>query len=163
MKTNLLLVVLLCALSCKCKIKNNDIENTNMENAKVETEESNVIAKGNLYGSGAEGIEAQNLIITNQNDWEELMVKMNSVNKVSDSFSETEIDFSKYSLIAVFDNVKGSGGHRLEIVINKTAENTIVNINKVAPTGNATSVMTQPYQIVKISNSNLPIKFLDQH
>ena len=123
------------------------------------TSESSLIAKGNLYGSGAEGIVAQNLIISNQNDWDNLIEQMNSVNKVSDSFSETTIDFSKNSIIAVFDDVKGSGGYSLELDISSTSENTLVSVSHIAPKGNATTVMTQPFHIVKITKSDLPVIF----
>ena len=159
MKTTLLLMIMFCAFSCKCKIQDHNISNTKMENNNIATQDYIVISKGNLYGSGAEGIEDQNLVITNENDWNELIAKMDSVNKVSDSFSETEIDFSKYSLIAVFDTVKGSGGHSLEIDVKPNSENIEVHVSRKSPEGMATTVMTQPYVIVKIAKSELPIVF----
>ncbi len=39
------------------------------------------------------------------------------------------------------------------------SENIIVNITKFAPEGNATTVITQPYNIVKIPTSELSIIF----
>jgi hypothetical protein len=150
MKTNILSIVLfLLVLSCK----------TNVESSKMEIVESFLIAKGNLYGAGSEGIPAQNLIIDNQTDWNNLKKKMDSVNKVSDTFKETTIDFSKFNVIAVFDEVKGSGGHSLELTINSNSENRIVNVSHLAPEGSATTVMTQPFYIVKIAKSKLPIVF----
>ena len=101
MKKSLVLIVLLCVFNCKT-----NIENTNTENVETKTMESKLVAKGNLYGSGAEGIDEQNMVITNQNDWDELITQMNSVNKVSDGFSETVIDFSQHTIVAVFDKVK---------------------------------------------------------
>ena len=155
MKKEVLFIVLLCLFNCKT-----NKESTNANSVKMETIESNLIAKGDLYGSGAEGIDAQNLVITNQNDWDTLKAQMNSVNKVSDGFIETTIDFSENTIIAVFDEVKGSGGHHLELEITFNSENTLVNITHVDPEGNATSVMTQPYHIIKITKLKLPIKFL---
>ncbi len=156
MKKSLVLIVLLCVFNCKT-----NMEKTITEHAETKTIESKVVSKGNLYGSGAEGIDEQNMVITNQNDWDELMTQMNSVNNVSDGFSETAIDFSQHTIIAVFDKVKGSGGHRLELAIISNSKNTIVNITHVAPKGNATSVMTQPFHILKIAKQNLPVKFLN--
>lgn len=156
MKKPLVFIVLLCVFNCKTTL-----ENTKTKNVEMKTIESIVIAKGNLYGSGAEGIDAQNRMITNQNDWQGLMNQMNSVNNVSHGFEETTIDFSQYTIIAIFDKVKGSGGHRLELAITSNPENTIVNITRVAPKGNSTSVITQPYHILKIAKRTLPIKFIN--
>jgi hypothetical protein len=150
MKTNIISIVLfLLVLSCK----------TNVESSKMEKVDSFLIAKGNLYGSGAEGLTAQNLVIDNQGDWNSIVNKMDSVNKVSDTFKETTIDFSKFNVIAVFDEVKGSGGHSLELTINSNSKNRIVNVSRLAPEGSATTVMTQPFYIVKIAKSKLPIVF----
>jgi hypothetical protein len=48
------------------------------------------ISQNDLYGNGQENITQQNLIITNANAWNELMAKMNSVNTVSNGFTETK-------------------------------------------------------------------------
>lgn len=141
-----------------CKSYKTTTENTKTD-AKMAQTEIKTIAKGNLYGSGAEGLSEQNLIIENQADWDGLMAQMNSVNTVSNQFSETKIDFSKYTVIAVFAKVKSSGGHSIELEITPTKETTIVNVSHLAPQGMATSVMTQPYAIVKIPKSDLPIVF----
>lgn len=159
-KKELLFVLLLCVFSCKTNVENTNSEKAKTEKANMEISKFKVIAKGNLYGSGAEGIDAQNLIITNQKDWDKLMNQMNSVNQVSDGFSEITFNFSEDTIIAVFDDVKGSGGHRLELSHASNSENTIVYIKHIAPKGMATSVMTQPYYIISIPKSDLPIKFL---
>lgn len=150
MKTKTLIILsLIFVVSCKC----------NKTDAKMKHIDTVLISKGNLYGSGSEGFTKQNLVIENQNDWEALMHKINAVNNVSDSFTETKIDFSKSTIIAIFDKVKGSGGHKIELDISKTSENTLVKVSHIAPTGNASSVMTQPYYIVKIPKTDSPIVF----
>lgn len=145
------IAILLFALNCK------SAENQ----AKMIKENVILLGKGNLYGSGSEGIDQQNLVITNSEEWRDVLGKINSVNNVSNSFSETKIDFSKYNVIAVFDDVKTSGGHSIELDIAPNSENIIVNVIRKAPKGIATSVMTQPYYITKITKSDLPIKFSD--
>ncbi len=142
-------LILLFALSCK------PTENQ----TKLMKENTVLIAKGNLYGSGNEGIDKGNLVITNPNDWNNLLAQLNSVNNVSESFSETEIDFSKYTIIAVFDNVKNSGGYSLDLNITSSSEAIIVKIIQKSPEGMATTVMTQPYYIVKTVKRDLPIVF----
>lgn len=143
------IVILLFALNCK------SAENQ----AKMKQENIILIGKGNLYGSGAEGVEKQNLVITTTEEWKDLLNKINAVNKVSDSFSETDIDFSEYTVIAVFDEIKNSGGHSLNLVLEETKEKILVEVLRKGPNGIATSVMTQPYYIVKIPKPSLPIVF----
>lgn len=145
-------LVLLFALNCK----------STQNKERMGEEDIALIGKGNLYGSGEEGIKAQNSIITDESDWQDLMAKMNSLNKVSDGFSESKIDFSKYTIIAAFDEVKTTGGHSLELNITPNSENIKVNVISKSPDGMATDVMTQPYYIVKITKSDLPIIFSTQ-
>ena len=130
--------------------------NNNSEIIKIE---ATLIAKDNLYGNGAEGINKQNLVITNKSVWNNLIAQMNAVNNVSNSFSETEIDFSKYVVIAVFDEIKSNGGYSLALTITDNSENIMVNVTTIAPQGFATTVITQPFHIVKILKSDLPIIF----
>lgn len=143
------IVILLFALNCK------SVENQ----AKMKQENIILIGKGNLHGSGSEGIEKQNLVITSSEEWLDLLNKINSVNKVSDSFSETDIDFSKYTVVAVFDDIRESGGYSLSLAIQETTDKVLVEVLRKTPDGIATSVITQPYYIVKLPKRNLPIIF----
>jgi len=150
MNKNVLIILLtIFVLSC----------NSDDDNSEIVNIETTLIAKDNLYGSGDEGIIEQNLIISDQTTWNNLMTQMNLVNNVTDNFTETDIDFSEYKILAVFDEIKGNGGHSLELDITSDSENIIVNITYLDPEGNATTEITQPFHIVKISNSNLPIIF----
>lgn len=150
MKKNALIILLaIFALSCNS-------EDYNLEMVDIEFV---LITKDNLFGNGGEGIIEQNLEITSQSMWNNLISQMNSVNNVSDNFSEIDIDFSQYKVIAIFDKIKNNGGHSLELNLTGNSENIIVSINYISPKGNVMSVITQPYHIVKIPNSNLPIIF----
>jgi hypothetical protein len=121
--------------------------------------ETLLIAKGNLYGNGDEDIIQQNFVITDSVTWNALMNQMNAVNNVTDTFSETTIDFSNYQIIAVFDDIKGNGGHILDLGIIKNPENILISITDLVPEGDATSVVTQPFYILKMSKTDLPILF----
>ena len=133
--------------------------NSNDDNLQMLNVTSSLIAKGNLYGNGAEEIIEQNLEITDQKTWSDLITKMNSVNNTSDSFSEIDIDFSQYKIIAIFDEIRTNGGHGLELNIRSNAENMIVRKIETVSEGNTTTVIAQPFLIVKISNTTLPIIF----
>jgi len=155
MKKNILIVLFsIIAMSCNSNEDNQDDDTLAMVNI-----ESTLIAKDNLFGSGEEGIVEQNLIISDLTTWNNLITQMNSVNNVTDNFTETEIDFSAYKIIAAFDQIRGSGGHSLELDIMSTSENIIVDVTTIAAGEIATSVITQPFIIIKIPNSNLPILF----
>lgn len=143
------LIILLFAFNCK------STENQ----TKMTKEDIVLIGKGNLYGAGSEGIRKQNLVISTLEAWKDLLNKMNAVNKVSESFLETDIDFSKYTVIAVFNEVKNTGGHSIELNFQKTSDKILVVVVHKSPKDMATTVMTQPYYIVKILKSDLPIVF----
>lgn len=112
-----------------------------------------------LYGNGQENISKQNTVIKNSLDWNELMDKINSVNNVTERFSETNIDFSSYTIIAVFDEIKMNGGHSIDITdVTENDKNIIVTVENLL-TGGMTTVITQPFHIVKIPKRNKPFIF----
>jgi hypothetical protein len=120
-----------------------------------------IIGQGSLSGNGAEGFTKQFTAITTETDWENLKTQLNSVNSVTDNFTETDIDFSLYQVIFVIDEIKSNGGWSVDITdITENSNNIVVTVSNLQ-TGNITSVMTQPFQIVKIPVSNKPVIFND--
>ena len=119
------------------------------------------IARGFLKGDGAEGITKQNIVIYNDTEWNDLKTKMNLVNNETDSFSETNIDFSEFLIVAAFEEVRYEGEHFLSITeIVQTSENIFVKTKLETPSStNAIQVVTQPYYIAKIQKNDLPIVF----
>lgn len=118
-----------------------------------------LIAQENLYGGGSEGFAKEHMVITDATTWQNVMNQMNSVNTVTESFVETDIDFDAYQIIAAFDEVKGNGGHLLEIRLMPGPDQVSVSILDSAPQGNATTVITQPFCILKMTKTDLPIVF----
>jgi len=122
--------------------------------------EPTAIAKGSLFGNGEENIAPQHLVIRNTEDWEALKSQMNIVNPETDNFSETDIDFTQFQVIAVFDDVKNSGGYEINIShIFESTYTITATVEHVSPSGNATTVMTQPYHIVKIPINSKAVVF----
>ena len=118
------------------------------------------IANGILSGGGAEGISQSNRVITNTTDWQNLMDQMNNVNNVTHIFTETNIDFNTYEVIAVFDEVRPNGGWTTNISgITETATEIEVTYSFLSSSGVAPCVITQPFHIVKIQKSNKPVNF----
>lgn len=112
------------------------------------------IGQNNLYGNGEENITKQNLVILESNSWNELIDILNTVNYVSEEFTETNIDFDNFIVIAVFDKIYGNGGHSIDIIkITENENKVIVTIENILE-GNDTSIMTQPFHIVKIPKTD---------
>ncbi len=118
-----------------------------------------LIGKGDLYGAGQEGIQQQNTVISDTAVWNELKNKMDSVNNVTGSFTETEINFSEYLIIAAFSDLRPIGGCSIEIKnVVESSESINITIENIIPeTG--TAVETQPYHIVKIPRTAKQIVF----
>ncbi|MDD3721249.1 MAG: protease complex subunit PrcB family protein [Lutibacter sp.] len=117
------------------------------------------IGQNNLYGNGEENIIKQDLVISESNSWNELIGKMNTVNYVSDEFTETDIDFANFIVIAVFDKIYGNGGHSIDIIKIRENENKVIITIENILGGDATSIMTQPFHIVKIPKTDKLIIF----
>jgi len=100
----------------------------------------------------------QDKIINSQEEWEEfLMVWPKSE---IDRFSEKEIDFSRYQIIAVIDNWRG-GGCSINITrVIDYSDKIVVTVRVNAPKGPAPDVLTRPYHIVRIPVSAKSIEFI---
>jgi hypothetical protein len=117
-----------------------------------------LIAQGNV--TGREGIFKQNLVITSDTAWQNLITTMNLVNNVSDSFTEINIDFLEYQVIAVFDKLKLNGGWTIDITdITEDVDSTVITIQNLGK-GDSNSVqIIRPFCIIKIPLSEKNIVF----
>jgi hypothetical protein len=106
-----------------------------------------------------QNIIKQNITIYNSTTWNELLLKMNSVNNVSAEFIEQEIDFANFIVIAAFDSVYGNGGHSIDITKIMEYDNKVVVSVENLKKGGPYSVMTQPYHIVKIAKTDKLISY----
>ena len=147
---NIFLILLTVLSICSCS-ENDDNQ------VFPQSKEFDVIYNGVLSGNGSEGITQSNMVINNTIDWENLMSQMNnSFNTVTDNFSETDIDFDNYLIIAVFLDVKPSGW---EVKITNITENESSLVISTNETQFASSVITQPFSIVKIRRTEKAIEF----
>lgn len=149
MKTKILIIAVIFGIAISCNDNDDDLNPINF------TE----IGQNNLYGSGEENILQQNLTISDTETWNDLLDKMNTANNESDEFTETDIDFEEFVVIAVFDKIYGNGGHSIDIIkITENENKVIVKIENIMG-GDATSIMTQPFHIVKIPKTDKLIIF----
>ncbi len=117
------------------------------------------IAHGELDGNGEEQIPQANIAIENDADWQQLITEMNTVNNESSDFSETNIDFSQYIVIGVFDQIRMTGGWSIDIIDIVEEETEIIVYVSQLETGGDNPVIVQPFHIVKIPIINKPIVF----
>lgn len=153
MKNHLLL--LLCSIffmTISCRSNNDEnMESRNQINFQL-------IGKGNLMGSSY--APPQNTAITNSTQWNNFLNQIDSSNNhPSSSFTETNIDFNQFMVILVVDSVYPNGGHSVDIMtVDENAQNIEVDVEKLLQ-GNVTTVITQPYHIVKIPKILKPVIF----
>jgi hypothetical protein len=115
-----------------------------------------LIGKGTI---SSHSMPQQNIAITNTTQWNNFLTTLDSTYNVSGSFTETNIDFNQYMLIVAFDQVYNNGGHTIDIMaIDESSQSINVDIEKLLQ-GNTTSVITQPYHIVKIPKILKPVVF----
>ncbi|MBP1638679.1 MAG: hypothetical protein H6Q17_262 [Bacteroidetes bacterium] len=123
-----------------------------------------VVAQGNLYGCIQESIFKSCSIITDNSDWQDLQSKMNSLKDVHSDFEETEIDFSRYDVVAVFDRIRTGSYYtvKLDMVEEKSMLYIKVKYEKV-PNQQTLGSNVQSYLIVKIPkvDKSIQINYVD--
>ncbi len=144
MKKTILISIILYVISCS---NNNTSETVNQT--------TTLIAKGWL--SYNDIFTQQNLVITNDTEWQQLIADMQTVNPdILESFEETDVDFETFQILAAFD-IKNS---TTTVDITNVTENTS---NIVVTVENLQHGITQdvahPFHIVKIRRSNKPVVF----
>jgi hypothetical protein len=143
-----LLAALLLGVAAECR-------QTKEDNGK--TIQPAQVAQGNLYGGGSENIPKQDVVISAPAEWASLLEAMNPHGEVE--FAETEIDFTQHVVIAVFEEVKGNGGWSIDITdVTEYADKIIVTVSNLK-TGDLTSVITQPFHIIKIPATGKTAEF----
>ncbi len=117
-------------------------------------------ASGYLTGNGAEGITEGGIVINSEAEWDALAKKMNSVN---DAIKNQSIDFNKMTVLAYFDQIRGSGGYSVEFAsISRTGQLIQAITKKTPATGDNIEIMTQPYTIVLIDKTNMAVVFIEE-
>ncbi len=128
--------------------------NCNDDDTFIERElEIITIGKGTLSGSGLENIANEQLIVSDKITWDNLLIKIDAINNTSSTFSETDINFENYIIIAVFEELK-DGGWTIDITTVLEQENNILVQLENLNTGDGTLVQEQPFHIIKVEKTN---------
>lgn len=133
------------------------IEDRKLPEMKTETK-TEVKIKQEWKGSYCGYTESSSLVIKDKDQWREIWAKVYALQLPKPDLPE--INFEKDMIIAVFMGEHGSGGFSIEIKdIFKTDKEIVVEVEERKPDHGSivTMALTQPYHIVVISISPLPI------
>jgi hypothetical protein len=156
-----LLIGFFITISCEEK-EPTALNTTTSDNTALETTNDTTVVKVN-FTTIAQGelnghlqyLEDTCFTITTKEKWDSLKIEMNRIA----CFTETEIDFSMYLVISVFDVIHGNGGWTIDVIdvieYSNKIEVSVSNLKK----GNLTTVITHPFHIIKIPVSNKEIVF----
>lgn len=102
--------------------------------------------------------ENEYLIVTNSIHWNQLRVKANY-----GSITDTNVDFSQYTIIGCIDSVRSTGGYSIDIISVTEKEDEIdVKVEKSSSgAGAATLALTRPFHFVKVPKISKPVEFND--
>lgn len=118
------------------------------------------VQKGELSG---EPLEAANFVINTPQEWNSFKAVANSAYGIEgyDVFDGVSVDFEEYTVLAMIDQWFGSGGYGIQItsVIDNGEEINVGADFASVDEGNATAVHCQPYHVIKIPKTTLPVVF----
>lgn len=117
-----------------------------------------LIAKGGWFDDSQTFTVRQNIIITNGTEWNDFIARMNNTTNAI-NFTEMNLDFNDFQIIAVVDVLRASGGFSIDITNVVESNTNIVVTIKQLMTGNDSTVMSQPFHIIKIPKSIKPVIF----
>lgn len=111
------------------------------------------------YFNGDYNNKKANLVIKDQAEWNKLLLKINILTAANSILPDIDVDFTKYQIIAVIDEVRNYGGYSIDITrITQTDNEIFVKVEHLKP-GGINAVITQPYHIVKIAKSEKKVAF----
>lgn len=135
----------------------NDSKHTENTTSKIDFQ---TIKTGVLHGAGEESVSQGVIGVSNIQEFTDLRNKINSVNEeIEDDIISNEHFFDEEMLIFVFDKVRGTGGYTFEVeeIISNSEEHTVRVLSK-SPMGPATSIMTQPFQVLVLAKTDKEFK-----
>lgn len=148
MKSLVLILSILFSLTC-----------CSDDNTKTTSITFTEIGKGELFTSYQNNDDGINLVIGSLTDWNNLISTIDNPNNVSANFTEIDIDFSEFQIIAVFDKLRNNGGWSIDVTtITENEDNLTVNIDNLQ-NGDLTQIVIQPFHIIKIPINDKPIVF----
>lgn len=137
----------------------NDKKHTDNPITKIDFQ---IIKTGVLHGAGEEGFTQEFVGVTSYEDYYAIRDKMNSVNEeLKDDIIPDLHFFDEQMLVFVFDKVRGTGGYTFKVKHAVVQNDTIIlTVFSKRPEEPATSIMTQPFQIISLDRFDKEIKLM---
>lgn len=137
----------------------NESKQTENTASKVDFE---IIKTGVLHGAGEEGFSQEAVKVSNTDEFNQIQSKINSVNKeVEDGIISNESFFDEQMLVFVFDKVRGTSGYKFKVEHTLVQNDTItISAFSKKPDEPAASIMTQPFQLLKMEKMNKEINLI---
>lgn len=147
MKTIILSLVLFLTLSCSTNERENSFA--------PQTITPVLIGKGWLNYNTI--YTKQNIVITNNNDWQTLLSNFNLINNnITATFTTTNVDFNDYQIIVAIDAKNSSTSIDVTNIV-ENANNIVSTIQNLQI--GITQDVANPFHIVKIPKSTKPVLF----
>ncbi|MGM0478298.1 MAG: protease complex subunit PrcB family protein [Bacteroidota bacterium] len=117
-----------------------------------------LLHQGEMHGAGDEGIQAGYRVVRNAEELQQMLQKM-QIPEIPEVAKDKAL-FDASMLLFLFDKVRTTGGYRFRTEkISQKSEQINVHTVSRAPKEDAPSMMTQPYLIIRLDQSSLPIKY----
>lgn len=142
-------ILLLCVFVISCSSSDNNA--TVMQNTQL-------VAKGYFMPQNGEfNPNDQYLAITSQNQWDNIIGTLQDADPdILEGFTETDIDFNAFEVIAVIQ--KKNSSTTVDITnVAETQNNIIVTVKNLSQS--AIQDVAYPYHFIKIEKSNKPVVF----
>ncbi|KIQ23123.1 MULTISPECIES: protease complex subunit PrcB family protein [Flavobacterium] len=144
------IITILSILFVFASCDNDDSQNGDLEYS--------VILQGDRFNGNYDNPK-ENLVIKDQQTWTSLIGKMAFLSDTNSYFPDATIDFTKYQVIVVIDEVRQYGGYSIDITkITQNNNSIFVTVEQLKP-GGINAVITQPFHIVKILKTGKKVVF----
>lgn len=163
MNKNIFYILLLMVSLSGCQSDDNETtgpNNNNNTNEPVAVEFTEIAHRD--FGS-TEEFTVANMVVDSQEQWGLLLEEMIAHDQYALQQTDLEVDFSTHKVIVLIDELHFSGAGQYDIEVGSVVQHEgqiIVDVQYSVPGGNVVTAMaTQPFHIVKIPQSDLPIVF----
>lgn len=134
---------------------------TDVTSHEVITHDIKTISQGALFCNEEVIVPSGGIVISTNDEWQDLLKQMNSVNDASNGFNQPPVNFDEEMVIGYFDEIRGSLNTTVQIEsITEKLSGLIVNYyvttNNADP---AAEVMNQPYMLVRMRKRNKTVTF----
>lgn len=107
-----------------------------------------------------DAVSSGNYVVKTDEQWNVFKEMVNAAYQEDiDALEGVEVDFTAYDVIATVDEWHPNGGHLIDIASITNIDDVIIVSVEATGEGDGTTLVMQPFHIVKIQKTTLPITF----